>query len=522
MLEIILLLSLALLIRLLPVFMWSRDPSDAWAHVYYADNIKANGGRIPKFVNRIKPDTEFSYPWGIAWLLAKFKIKNPIRLGIIFNVIISIIEILVTMGFIIWFLGISGSNSDSQTALLLGIGFYFALPQVVSTWSGLYGLNARPLGTILVNVSVVTLVAGIYVNYWLLCVPILLLPIILLFSKFGIQAILLSFLILSVLTVSITPIIVFLVALLFSYVMLRKHLFVLLKGHYMHSKFYAQFLQFKHSATTKRCWTLIGWIKFAVSTRSLNLLVLRAYWTPILRSLLLNPWLLCIVWLAINYYSNFNEMEQVLFQVVVFAYVLTVIINIKFLRFLGEADRYLSFFATMSMAILISMHTVAMGDYIVYGLCLVISIGNTLALVVAQSKHKVDKETKSEIQLGGYLNDKVSSLDNIITIPTNLTQRLLPFINASFVGMYMNAPISEKRQGILKTLYPKNYPYPTTDFDFLKNEFDVKYLVFAKQYCTEAYLERQFLEKDLVKVPQEPVLFENQKYIVYKLSNSVC
>jgi hypothetical protein len=507
-----------LIIRILPIFLWDRDPVDAYSHMYYSKCIQNNNGLIPKFINRVKPRTEFSYPWGVAWILSKINIKNPISVGAYFNLVISLIEVVVSVAFILFFLNYFEIDVQKYDVVLVIIGFYIALPQVVSTWSGVYGLNARPLAALLVNISVMSLIFGIYAESWFLVVPIFILPVIIIFSKFGVQSILVSFFALGFITSSLLPIAILIASFLFSYLLLRKHMITIIKGSYMHSKFYAQFLQFIHIATSVRCQTVTQWFMlFYKRNISIPKLLSQAYWVPTLRAIFLNPWIIYIIWILINYYPILSEMEKTILQFVLFAYLLVGIINVKGLRFLGEADRYLYFFTTVGMVILISLNINTGNDYIIYGVCLLISLINILLMIITQSRFRANTNIKYTHDLAIFLNNKTTELNNIITIPTNITQKLIPFVNSNFVGLYMNVPFSNEGQSKLKSLYPVIYPYPTTNFNTLKSEFSISYLVYSKRYCKDKYLNSHYLGNVVIKYPKTKVLFENKEYVVYGL-----
>lgn len=512
---IVFLLVAGITFRLMPLRLWRLDPSDAWSHIYYSRFISPDVGSRPTHLPNVFPHTELTYPWGIAWLISRYQISNPLKVGTKVNLVISIFEFCFA-GVAAYFLAAElRADSNPLYAAALALAIFAFLPQMNSTWSGIYGVNGRPLGSFVVNLAALLLPLGFFVDprFYVPLLPVC--GLLIYFSKFGMQALIAMCLVLSIVWGSGLPMMLFAIGMLLIFLIRPNSVIKIIRGHLFHSKFYAEWLQFKHTGTTHRCLTLFQWFSRLCKKPSIKNLMQVSYWCPPVRLLLLNPWILLVFVLAVNDYNSYSQVERAYLLLVILGFSLALIVSISFLRFLGEADRYFTFFSTMPLAMILALNVQSTLELVLFICVLVICVVNSIVLMRERSKVKADTEFLQEKELGDFFRNGELQRGRCLAVPTNLTQKLIMFLDTEFVGIFLNAPLSVSGRELLSRLYTRNYPYPDMELAKLKNTYGVKYLIYAKKYISPQYLQRHFIPQDLVVLPQSTPIFENEDYVVY-------
>jgi len=496
-------------LRLQARALWKTDPSDAWSHGYYARLIQLHKS-IPRYVDRIIPHTECSYPWGVAWAISKFNIDwdDPrlTRVGSLFNICISSADIiLVSLACSIVSHHIGHSFEISLQTGVVGALIMAVLPQPFSPWSGLIGLNARPLGAMLTNVGAISMCLATVTesNFWWLAISSTAFSLILLTSKFGVQAWLVAMATIALASGSIGPVISTLVGLLLGIIVTKGKALRILAGHIAHSIFYARTLQFRHTGTVKKCWPFSVFLVRALKGFPNTSVFTAIYSTPLLRATLLNPWILCLIpiWMSLN--SDIPLIRTLLWTATVSVIAIPVI-STPGLRFLGEPDRYLMFQGTYATIILTSpvlSDTVSSAAYwILTGGLLATSLMLSIVFIKTRSRIRHNVDYGPEHEVARFLNEqsKRNSGPIVLCVPTTITQKLIPICHASFVGLYLNAPLSLKRQKILDEIYTENFPYPKADVETLAESLGVCFIVYSSHHCDPSYLLRNGLDPAVV------------------------
>ena len=185
--------------RSLPKILIRQDPTDKWSHLLDA-SIWNKHTSLPKTTNRFIPNDDFSYPYGIAYILNRFSSRKEEKF-IWLNITLNIFELIFIFA-VAYF--IFGTKAALIFLLLTSIS-----PSILSPWYGLYGVNARNIGAI---ISTLYLLGIFFIDngasiIYLIPALVLLIFAAIYFSQFAIQAIILVSIFSSLWLISIYPII---------------------------------------------------------------------------------------------------------------------------------------------------------------------------------------------------------------------------------------------------------------------------------------------------------------------------
>ena len=318
-----------------------RNPLDAWVHIHLAKLLRKYGS-MPDLDDSIFPPQELGYPWGIAKIINAADIKDPLTVWPVFNLLLESLEAILAV-IVMWFLGseyLGLYGIYLFVPSLASIGIYVLSPISFNPRSGMNGVNARPLGSFLCNVSLLGLCLGQFGYELGYILMILAFPVILFTSCFAHQALLIGTFALALCTTSLVPVAVYLTSLLFAVIVLRKAAIKIIKRQFSHLDFYARYVQFHHIGTTQKCWSLSKWLFESIRNRSIAFSIRSVLNTPFLRLLLFLPWA------AVAPFALWFDMPGPLFPLAVLAVLgiaIVPFITIRYFRFLGEADRYMFF-----------------------------------------------------------------------------------------------------------------------------------------------------------------------------------
>lgn len=513
------LVIIAVIFRLLPLYYWKFDGTDAWSHIFDAGQLRRFDGALPDKVKSFYPEPEFTYPWIISYFIYRFKPCDPVRSAIHINIILSLVEFLTAAFLLFLIINHGGDTKTIFYSSIAVIGVYAVSPIVYSPWAGVYGINARVLGALVTNVALVTMVFCISTkDYLLLIVPVLLIPIVIISSKFAVQAFILGAVALSLIYSSPIPLLVSCLGLVFSLLVTKGKVLSILKGHYKHAKFYCIFLQYHATATVYRTWSIYRWIINSIKSRTIKNSIGTLVWVPAIRVIIWNPWIILVLW-GLLYVETFDEVTKGLLTLVFAGLVVIPVITTKGVRFLGEADRYFTFMSTMPLALLIGLNVTSLDNaWALYFLVFIYNVFMSVYMFKVRAGIAKGEGAESEQDVANYLEANCrDEYERVVVVPQNVSDKLACYCNCVFMGLHTNVTEDEEKWGVYFKLFPKFYPYPNTSYEELKSEYNVKHVVLAKRFVEAEYLRRLQLPQDIVKIPDSVPCFENEKYLIHKL-----
>jgi len=506
-------------VRMIPVFLWKTNPTDAWSHFYLAGLIRSSG-EVPDKFNKVIPETEVSYPWGLGLLFSMFPSEDPVRRGSIVNVMLLAINAgvaaIVAFEFSTRLLG--QYSIDPGVSALLACGMFVFLPYDFSTFSSTYNISARPIGLVLTNLTVLSLVLGEVATWQFYLVPLLLIPMQLYVSKFAIQASILAGLFLALVFQSLLPVLTVVAGLLAAIIVFRKNALRIMMGMWYHSLFYYQYLQDHAVNTAIRTWSLRKWVGQVLRGGGLKKAIAKAYFTPSIRVFVFFPWLFLLLYGLITMPGIFrDDLLGPLAGLCGFALILVPVFVYRRFRFLGEADRYLSFIALTPLAILVSVLVqVLPNGFVMYAVISVVSAVSVAGMILGRPAGGGGKDDGAADEVIGWLNSQPNATEAVVLIsPTNLLQRFLEPLKGTLAGLFFNAPFSDEGRSYLARLYPGFYPYPCTELDRLRDEFGIDFLVVSKHYYDETYLRRHDIPRESITIPDREPEFQNGSFMIF-------
>lgn len=512
-----LILAVTFAIRLVLLRLWPRDPSDAWFNEYRAALLRKHG-RLPRRTPNTDPPTLLSYPWGLTWLFSKLRFSDAVAAGARINIAILLLQTAGT-GIAAWVLARHGPVAvPPGPAALLAMGVVAVMPATVSIWWGLHSFTARPAGAFLTALSVFLLILGaVHTPWWYAALPI---PVFLLIylSKFGMQALAFATVGLALYQTSFVPVAAVLASVLLVILISRGGAAWILYGHWLHMRFYATFLQYRHIGTQAWARSPLVILRDALRRRlRLKELMLQVMQTPVLRALVMIPWLIALP-LLLEFGDAGRPAIGPLVAVVLVGVVLVVAISLPHLRFLGEADRYLSFLAVSPLAVLVALGTLREGGWAwsLYGALVAVSAAVSAFYVLEGRARSGGRPDADQDAVMAFLNRETGPETPVLVVPTNLSGAFLSGTHCTYVGVYSGVADGPVRRALF-ALYPEAYPYPKLDFKALMRDYGLRFIVFSKRHCAPEHLTSLGLSPDLVQRPPGTPVLENAAYEVYVL-----
>jgi hypothetical protein len=494
-----------------------RNPLDAWVHIHLAGLLRKYGS-MPDIDDSIFPPQELGYPWGIAKIITAADIRDPLAVWPIFNLLLESLEAILVVA-VMWFLGLEYlelSGIQVFFSSLAAMGIYVLSPYSFNPRSGMNGVNARPLGSFLCNVSLLGLCLGQFGYELGYAFMILAFPVILFTSCFAHQALLIGTFALAICTTSLVPIAVYITSLLLAVIVLRKAAIKIIKRQFSHLDFYARYVQFHHIATTQKCLSLTRWLFESIRNRSIAFTMRSVLNTPFLRLFLLLPW---AVFAPLAFWF---DMPGPLFPLAVLAGIgiaIVPFITIRCFRFLGEADRYMFFLGRFPLAI-VTGWVVGQSTYGGY-LWIMLAVASLACLIyiITRLPHKITMFTKAnhlDEDVAEFINSTTEDGKRVIFVPTNLNSIFVTLLRPALVGTLCGLPKNKRSRELLRKLYPSWVFFPTSDFEILKKDFSVQYIVYSRHHIDPNYLTFRNIDLQFT-YPKGNAVYENARYLLFKL-----
>lgn len=496
-----------------------RDPTDAWHHIFLS-RLYSSGSAWPTTEHDVFPPADLRRPRFLPWLLYRFRPKDQIRFGVQLNFLFLLIEVIVTVLLAkVCVSALALPEGQQRIVVVVAACVQMLAPYIFLPWSGVFGLNARPFGTLLANLGICGTVLALTVDPLFGCLPVVVIPLLIVSSSFGVQAMVFGSLGLAVVMQSWLPVMYVIAGFCCAGVLRGRVLFGIVAANYWHLRGYALFLQYHNQATVQRCWPVHRWIRHALQCGSVKRVVETAAYTPMLRVLMLMPWLGAIavyVWNGRGY----SDLEWGLLSTVAIAIGLVPIISYRHFRFLGEPDRYVFFLARMPIALVLGIafvsHPWMQNILYVFGILSLLMWFAALRQRLRTLSIDQNKDQHVDGVADFLRSQRAETADRVLCVPTTLMKELRQRVDIEAVGLLTALPRSPEHFATIKRLYPDMFPYPTTDMGYLRDDLHVRYLVYAKRLCRADYLKSRNLPERLVAWPSGAPCYENGGYAIYR------
>ena len=512
---------------ILPLKIWTFDGSDAWSHIYDA-SLYTSWRTIPKEAPNFYPKPEFSYPWAVSWFLFVFKPKDPTKFGIKLNLLLMVTEIGLTCAVILQWASVDQALLYAFIRLTNPLNF--------SPWSGIYGLNARVIGSSAVNLIVILvpfLSADLASSTAYFLLVAFLFAVCVVSSQFAIQA-LLPLIVITSLHFQTPNFLVGASAVYLSLLLASKgRLVEIIAGHIKHVKFYAVFLQHNSATLQERMENPWEWLS-RLSKRPIKVSIMKLIWVPEFRVFLWNPALLLLSIIWFYFLVTGTTLPEVpggmYYAIVAFTCVgLVPIINIRGLRFLGEPDRYFTFTAQGAAAVLLAgILTDGKESSHLFGLCVlvylvfVMFISGVLLYKRSQIIHRQSIKLEQEIVdvISRQDSSQPTLRDPVVLInPANRADKFACLSRFIFPALHTNVVENTEMWAEYKTIFSAGYPY-VSEAAIFDLKINVDYYVVCKRFFSDEYLARHSLSKEgKNKVAGLRMLHENSEYEVFVVQN---
>lgn len=329
---------------LLILGLGTKPGSDHYFHVGLIKLIKNNGNRFLTKRANILPELNLSYPQFLHWIISFFPIRVVSRLGTMVTIFMLVLSLILLIGFTYFIMSLySESNS---LAVFMVATIYIVMPYSYAYWNAKnVGVSARGFGILLVHLYCYCLIflqlEPHYIYYFGISFISLLL---ILSSQFGAQFILLSAIPYSVLFADfwiLLSVILGVILFRISFGEVAKSFF---QGQYWHKQIYSKYLAdvfiLKVRPSIYRDFVYDFW---RLTRRDIKKALWYLFSNPLINVLKGFPiMIVAIIYLVTSTsYSELNDIETILFKILIGGLVVFFLTSLRKTRFLGEPDRYL-------------------------------------------------------------------------------------------------------------------------------------------------------------------------------------
>ena len=484
--------------------------SDTFYHLLCAESIRANRFRLPERIKGMILPGVYAYPYLYHWLLAIFPKKRRDMVEPISSPFFDAIMIAVAMLFAEHWAMKMGVENSQQFTVLLGL-FMATSPALLNVSIGprAYQGTARTLGELLFVIFMLCTYYYLYSqsSVWLIGV-LLSGAMVLLSSKFGAQVVIFLLVTMSILSGNMVlllfPFAIFLSALLVS----GGSYWVIFKNHTSHLFLYARSLMHLHTAVkTVNSWAVVKELGKAIVKgdwrQSVDILLHRITLTA---ALVRYPQAL----IAGYCLFTFGFPDRVVQHWFVASGVIFILVSLRPLRFLGEADRYLEYSLVAQYLIIVF---VIPQEILMYLLIVQTALA---ALFVAQFVYMNRGFNKQQQK------DKKECWEN-------LQSYCLYGPVATILGVRPNEVGYETGCTILNTEYFTKEYYSAGEMKYLFVEYPywsyVKFLEILERYkCGSVLVKKEALDYAVTKGWHYPLdrlkkVWENRSYEIYLVNN---
>lgn len=498
--------ALSYLVRSLP--RWAGiGGSDAWFHLDYVREIRANGHRVPERFDRYHFEAPATYPWLFHWMLARLPDRAlrgllP-RLG-------SVVSGLTAVTLFLAVRALPLGGADPYLAAVAASAVYLTVPMASYAWSGVHTVSERPLGVLLTFAS--TWGAALFLASGepaAAAVAVAACAAAYLTSKFAMQALALGLPGLSLVTLDVAPLALWSAGLAAAWLVTGGRAGRVWRGHLDHLGFYRRVMQHRHVAVRHRNIGLLRALRLALRERSRKALLAAAS-NPILRALAYGAVVVAcpLAWSGAGGSVPPAGVEALAAAGTLALAGCVVVASVPGLRFLGEADRYVYYLGILPACVVAgwALATAPTGPTGLYALAAALFSLPLLAAdlyVRGGGERSPDPwERASAFRRSVEEPLRARGVRKVLCVPGNMSA-FVRFATEMEVVSWAHPRPEEYDDWNL--LFPDYFPYPNHDLTALKDHFGFGAVLVFGNYVDESYLEDWRIDVSYDLEPWEPV-----------------
>jgi len=475
---------------------------DAYAHMLYVRDIKANGHRIPDHPRQVETSGTYAYPFLLHWLLSFLPLRWLPTLDRYFSPLSDV-------AFGLLFLALLPLGVGDPWLVLLGLAVFLVTPQFVRPdLPNAIGLSSRKPGLLLTTASVLAFTRWLTEgSAMLLAVALLAGAAVFLSSKFSVQALL--FVSLGLATVSVLALGYVVAAALLAVVLSGGSYVAVARSHVAHLSEYALIKQHKIFEPVR-----LNPVGIVREVDDLDDLFRALYNNRLVRPLVNNPFAIAVgVTVVAQVWTGRDLDVPVVYWVwigaCVGAFVLT---SLPSMLFLGKAERYLEY-AFLPAVVVLGAGVRTFGrwyDLIVTGL---LASGVVVVAVYVWAYPRFFFSASDE-RLWEELTAALDEFEptTVLVQPFYGARRVAWATDHSVVDFVMNEGTTPNAES--DALCPNTYAVVTADTDWLAQQYDPELVVFDTR-------KRDEIESaGGLGPPSTEPLFANDRFEVYRFADT--
>jgi hypothetical protein len=505
------LLPVVVLVFFVRAFFRLRHPratgSDAWFHLHASEEIRRNRHRMPKTLNGFMIETPFDYPPLVHFLLSFMSRERRERIEPFFGSTVDTIQVVVLFLFTQY---ISGSL---EIAFVSGMLFAF-FPLLVKVDARVFFLSPRPFGELFASLALLFSLLFL----WFGSIPSIVLAMfflsfVLLSSKFGAQAVIFMYVIMAVVLLNPYVLLILLGGYAIALVISLGHYLKVTSAHIRHTRFYRSTLVHKHSWAKGISGQGARATQEKVGSKALAVTLLK---NPVVFALSHSPLIVILLMAGIMDYRLIidDTFNFSLFAWVLASFIPVVVVSLRPLRFLGEAERYLEYgviplCALVPMA-LYELNSVALW-ILMFGV-LLYSIGLIWVNYRVAFREFVARPGDPEdlVEVVQRLNEIPSG--KVLCIPITTSFALAYHTNHNTLFWGGNIPSEDFSSDDFNFIFKDEFPFPSEDLDSLASRYGLTHVLIWKQSLD------RISSGYYSGLARHPKLFENSSYAIRRVA----
>lgn len=504
------LLVLIFLTRSLYRFINPHDIGrDAYGHLCLTRDIRDAGHRIPERPSKAATEGKYLYPLLIHWLLSFLPTRRVKTVERYFSGLMD-----VALASLILLLGFTGVLDSTE--VLVALAIFLATPEFMRpNLSHGLGLSGRKPGLFFVTVCFLALSAWIAtgssldpMGVGLFSLSVLAAAAVIMSSKFGLQA--MFFISLGFLLLTPLSIMVVVAGALVAGVATKGFGFDLIRGHLVFLYDYATRKQFQIEEADPS-------VKLFVDPRevgSLRDLMEQIYESNLARPIMNN---LFMVGVAAAYWYSYSSGDfpalppgfHLWIAAGVGAFVLT---SLPYLRFLGQAERYLEYVYLPALVLLARAWNLHGMEYRL--VLTLVFLGGIVTIPVYIWAYRNEFYDPEDSRCFTEVLERLDKEDRgtVLVQPIWKGRAVAYETPHDVVDQILNGGSTEESTEQLDRLYEDSYGYLTDSLEWLEEEFEPDWVLFDLSQLEEH-------PEDSVEPPDTEPVFSNDRYALYRFES---
>jgi len=481
---------------------------DAYGHLSLIQDIRESGHRIPESPSKAATEGKYLYPLLVHWILSFFLRDTVEVIERYFSGIMDMILalLIVSVGFL---------DILTWKQVVIALIVFVATPEFMRPYlSHGVGMSGRKPGLFFTTICFLSLsiwmsIGGVFSTTGILSLTVSTVSgaFVVLTSKFSLQALFF----ISVGMVYVTPVslAVFVGAIVLAIVLSQGFAVPLLKGHIVFLYDYAVSKQFKIPHTNS-----MRILPDMSSVESVTDLLEQVYKNDIIRPTVNNLFVVsvAVVYIA-SYYTGESVSTPAGFDVWIAsgvgAFVLT---SLPYLRFLGQAERYLEYIYLPSVVVL-ALAWDAYGEWYSIFLVGIVAAGLVTVPVYTWVYKNVFYDEGDEERFNEVIRSLGEKDPDVVLMQPIWKGRDVAYETPhKVVDLILNGGSTEESTEEINRLFPTKYGYLTGEVNWIEEKYDPEWIVFELSQLPE-------FPEESIRPPDTQPEYENEGYQMYRFDD---